>query len=298
MVDALNVATADVLNEFGMTLPEFTQLLENVQNQMPELIDPKQVMAPQTDATVEQVAAAMNQTEQEQTDVAADAPVAQQTTVEGQSQTATEQTVAATEDKPVVMETVKTEVVRTTEPKAEAVQTEQTEEAGEKPVAIVAPNTDTDAESDENTDDLQQNLAKLFDKKPEKSTIEHHEPMHMEAHVETQTMVTPDGTTVTQESVKVVDLQNLVTEITNYIRMHAAGNEISSIEMQLTPANLGKVLVEVATNQGEITARIATQTEAAKEAMEANMVSLKDNLESQGIKVSAVEVTVETHSFE
>ena len=294
-VDNLTVATAEVLNEFEMTLPEFTQLLENVKNQMPQLVEPQAVVEPQVEEVVQTVPTeglevASAETSQEvmtSEEVVPEAVVA-------------EETVTNPENKPVVMEAVKTEVIRDDRPVAEEPQTEMVEEVPEENVAIVSEKTDANAESQEDEgNDLSQNLSKLFEKKPVKNDVEHHtEPMHAQAHVETQTMVTAEGTTVTTESVKVVDLQNLVTEITNYIRMHAVGNEISSIEMQLTPANLGKVLVEVVTNQGEITARIATQTEAAKEAMEANMVTLKDNLESQGIKVNAVEVTVETHSFE
>lgn len=320
-VDNLTVAVAEVLNEFEMTLPEFDQLLENVKNQMPQLVEPQTMLKAEPQEV--QTVPVPQETQEVHTEVQAETPQAttpetvqaeveqvvqeapkeqnlQEPVAEVSVAEVAEETVNHPEDKPVVMEAVKTEVIRDSQPVAEEPQPEKVQQTVEETVAVVSEKPDTETESgEEEENDFSQNLSKLFEKKPEKNTFEHHtEPMNVEAHVETQTMVTPEGTTVTTESVKVVDLQNLVTEITNYIRMHAVGNEISSIEMQLTPANLGKVLVEVVTNQGEITARIATQTEAAKEAMEANMVTLKDNLESQGIKVNAVEVTVETHSFE
>lgn len=117
-------------------------------------------------------------------------------------------------------------------------------------------------------------------------------------HVENHAVVTPEGDVAIEQSVKVVDLQNLVNELTEYVRVQAGNHTVSSIEMQMNPMNLGKMFVEITSQQGEITAKIATQTEAAKEAMEANVTQLKENLEQQGIKVSAVEVTLESHGFE
>ena len=149
------------------------------------------------------------------------------------------------------------------------------------------------------TDDSQneEDLTKeLFVKRPEKEVVEHESVTT--TRINTQTVVTPEGTTAVEHSVKVVDLQNLVSEITEYISLRSAQGEISSIEMQLNPEKLGRVLVEVVTNQGEVTAKIATQTIAAKEAMEANVAQLKENLEQQGVKVNAIEVTVESHGFE
>lgn len=100
------------------------------------------------------------------------------------------------------------------------------------------------------------------------------------------------------ESVKIVELHNLVSELTEYLQLQSSGTDISSIEMQLSPANLGKIVVEVTSNNGEVSAKIATQTEAAKEALEASVSQLRNNLEEQGVKVSAVEVTVSAHEFE
>lgn len=99
------------------------------------------------------------------------------------------------------------------------------------------------------------------------------------------------------ESVKIVDLQSVISEITEYVRL-TSGNEFSRIEMQLNPANLGKMIVEVSSAHGEITAKIVAQTEAAKEVVETSVGQMKTNLEQQGVKVAAVEVTVESHAFE
>ena len=61
----------------------------------------------------------------------------------------------------------------------------------------------------------------------------------------------------------------------------------SSIEMQLNPANLGKVYLQVVSREGVITAQLAAQNEAVKEALENQVAILKENMNQQGIKVEA-----------
>ncbi len=73
---------------------------------------------------------------------------------------------------------------------------------------------------------------------------------------------------------------------------------LQSIEVQLNPENLGKLHITVSTRNGVLTAEIATQNEQVKRAVEGQMSMLKENLESQGIKVDAVEITVQSHAFE
>lgn len=73
---------------------------------------------------------------------------------------------------------------------------------------------------------------------------------------------------------------------------------MQSIEIQLSPESLGKINLTVSAKNGVITAEIATQNEQVKRAVESQMTTLKENLESQGIKVDAVEVTVQSHAFE
>lgn len=69
---------------------------------------------------------------------------------------------------------------------------------------------------------------------------------------------------------------------------------LQSIEVQLNPENLGKLHITVSARNGVLTAEIATQNEQVKRAVESQMSMLKENLESQGIKVDAVEITVQS----
>ena len=56
--------------------------------------------------------------------------------------------------------------------------------------------------------------------------------------------------------------------------------------------------IQLATKGGVVTAQITTQNEAVKNAIETQVVQLKDNLEEQGVKVEAVEVSVASHQME
>ena len=68
--------------------------------------------------------------------------------------------------------------------------------------------------------------------------------------------------------------------------------------MQLHPASLGTVNLQLTARGGSITAQFTVQNETVKSAMEAQIVQLKEQLENQGVKIEAVEVTLASHGFE
>ena len=74
--------------------------------------------------------------------------------------------------------------------------------------------------------------------------------------------------------------------------------ELSSMEIQLNPENLGKINLTIVAKNGLITAQITAENETVKKAIENQLSVLKENLNNQGIKVEAVEVTIASHSFE
>ena len=73
--------------------------------------------------------------------------------------------------------------------------------------------------------------------------------------------------------------------------------ENTSLEMHLTPENLGRVNLNIQSKDGVMTAQITTENEVSKEALESQLQILKDNIESQGLKVEAIEITVSNFSF-
>jgi len=90
---------------------------------------------------------------------------------------------------------------------------------------------------------------------------------------------------------------HIIRQVLDQIQLNAREG-MTSMEIQLTPENLGKVNLQVTAKDGVITAQITTDTLAAKEAIEAQITTLRESLNNQGLKVEAVEVTVESHKFE
>ena len=95
-----------------------------------------------------------------------------------------------------------------------------------------------------------------------------------------------------QESIptRTVDTESIMKQLADYVKIQK-GTELTEMEMQLHPASLGNVHIQLATKGGVVTAQITTQNEAVKNAIETQVVQLKDNLEEQGVKVEAVEVS-------
>lgn len=90
---------------------------------------------------------------------------------------------------------------------------------------------------------------------------------------------------------------DIVRQVVEQTQLHVKQG-VTSLEMQLYPEHLGKVLVQVVSHDGNITAQITAESEAAKNALESQLTLLKDNLNNQGVKVENVEVTIASHAFE
>lgn len=93
------------------------------------------------------------------------------------------------------------------------------------------------------------------------------------------------------------DTQEIMNQILDYMKIQLKPG-MDQLEMQLHPASLGSVHIQIASKGGEITAQFHVQNESVKAAIESQIVELRDSLREQGIKVEAVEVTVESHAFE
>lgn len=104
------------------------------------------------------------------------------------------------------------------------------------------------------------------------------------------------------ETVFMADSQNLnpadiVRQIVDTVRITNTPL-LQSMEIQLNPENLGKVNLLVTAREGVITAQITAENEQVKRAIESQVATLKESFESQGLKVDAVEVTVQSHGYE
>ena len=91
--------------------------------------------------------------------------------------------------------------------------------------------------------------------------------------------------------------QEIVDQIVNYMKIQLKPG-MSQLEMQLHPESLGMVHVQLVSRGGEVTAQFHVQNEAVKAAVESQVNTLVENLREQGVKVEAVQVSVESHGFE
>ena len=91
--------------------------------------------------------------------------------------------------------------------------------------------------------------------------------------------------------------QNIMNQIQDVIKVIQT-QDLTEMELQLHPATLGNVRVQLAVTEGVLTATFTAENESVRAALESQMLVLKQNFEEQGIKVEAVEVTVASHAFE
>lgn len=89
----------------------------------------------------------------------------------------------------------------------------------------------------------------------------------------------------------------ILNQVLDGIKVMTSEN-MSSMEMQLNPESLGKLSIQVISKNGVVTAQIAAQSEAVKEAVESQIAVLRQNMEEHGLKIEDVEVTVASHGFE
>ena len=108
--------------------------------------------------------------------------------------------------------------------------------------------------------------------------------------------ITAAPTTAVPQNV-VFNTLDVIRQVSEFTRVMYQG-DTTSMEMQLNPENLGKIYVQVTAKEGVVTAHLAVQNEIVKEALENQTIQLRENMNQQGIKVEAVEVTIASHEFE
>lgn len=120
---------------------------------------------------------------------------------------------------------------------------------------------------------------------------------HMTGFVENLTKAVDDTFAQRFEGAR-IDTTDVINQIMDAAKARV-NQEITTMEIQLNPENLGKVHLTVSTNrEGIMTAQLVAQNAAVKEVLENQMVVLRENFANQGLKVEAVEVTVASHGFE
>ena len=93
------------------------------------------------------------------------------------------------------------------------------------------------------------------------------------------------------------EIREVMNQIQSAVRMRVTA-ETQSMEMQLNPANLGRVGLQIVSRAGAITAQFEATNATVKEALESQVADLRRQLEDQGIKIEKVEVTLKEQGFD
>ncbi|MBD5550754.1 MAG: flagellar hook-length control protein FliK [Lachnospiraceae bacterium] len=101
----------------------------------------------------------------------------------------------------------------------------------------------------------------------------------------------------TQSTFSVTDTQEIMDQILDYMKV-SVKPEMTSLEMQLHPESLGTLHIQITNREGAVTAQFIAQNESVRAVLESQVMELKENLEQQGLKVEAVEVTIAQYSLD
>lgn len=269
VLQSVNDIGKDLLNALGMNLEEFQNAVaEAMDNNVGQSDD---ITGLETEASVEEAVVT------DQTATGDTSASTQKFAVEDGRQTKAAENAPVKEQEVTVQDTQPTEVSEDI-PEQETVQNIETSE-----------NTAEDSTDQNNSSDTTGRF---------KFTNE-------TTHTVNEAVITPQSQVV-QEFANVetveplpqsVNTQDVIDQIVESARVILTEDK-TSMELQLNPQNLGKIILKVTEQEGAVTAKIMTQNAVVKEALEAQTVELRQNLEQAGVKVDAVEVTVASHEFE
>lgn len=89
---------------------------------------------------------------------------------------------------------------------------------------------------------------------------------------------------------------DIVNQVSGKIRSSLSANT-TTMEVQLNPESLGKVFLSVASKEGVMTATFHVQSDEAKNALESQIYTLRENLEAKNLKVESVDVQISDFNF-
>ena len=302
LMDPVNLANL-VMNltgeedQLGLLMnADFQELMQNVEvlskNLLQELgMTPQEVaeVFAQLEQNAAQITEEVPQKMQEVTDTQADVLKVQQTD-DVQITEQKSQVTGLTETNAAATESVESDgnVQNVEEPVSQEVRVENDQTASQQEgQQEEAPENSMTTEDDASL--LQQNDT------TEKSIFTEHTFQQTVQTIRTDNITAAPTTAVPQNVV--FNTLDVIRQVSEFTRVMYQG-DTTSMEMQLNPENLGKIYVQVTAKEGVVTAHLAVQNEIVKEALENQTIQLRENMNQQGIKVEAVEVTIASHEFE
>lgn len=144
------------------------------------------------------------------------------------------------------------------------------------------------SQSDEGAADmLSQSMSEMSRQETEQTLADSSQTMPFTEKLAQALEKTDMAQTVTTEQT----MTHIVEQVVRQVRIRVMP-ETTSMELQLNPASLGRVNITVASSVGVTTATMLVENEIAKEALESQLITLKETFAEQGLKVDEVEVAV------
>lgn len=248
-------------DELNVLQPEFVQTMEIA-------VGPENVIMQDTDASVELPVMTENVQQTDGSEEVVIPEAVEETNVSKQV------AAVASQDEPTAKQT---EVQITVENTATGTDTQ---------TVVQASLTDGETDGQSESEELEQFFAQ------QRSDIQ---PEVLQNGTAFTQMVAEDLTQVQTEQMQ-VQTTTIIDQIVEQI--HIVNDLLdTTVEMQLNPESLGKVLLTVSMKEGMMTANFTVKTEETRMAIESQIYQLRESLEQKELKVDAVEVTVSDFSF-
>lgn len=272
-----NVAalSENLLQELGVSAEELTQLLELSQKEemtdTPQNTEALEILQEPADVPTEEIAAAG-------TEAVTESPVLQKETPDRMVQDAGQEETEGQKDRSTALPKEQKEVREDVQKTGDA-ELEETEGAPEKQSGVPEKNhaASGGGQSSQNQHTGNGESAMVH--------LGNGETVYVQAAESTEGLSSQ------------IDTANIIRQIVEFSKV-TLSNTATTMEMQLNPEHLGKIYLEITSREGIVSARITAQNEAVKEALESQIVELRQNMNQAGVKVEAVEVTVGSHEFE
>ena len=285
IIDAVKETFSDLINK--------SEAAELQSQEATVLTDGNQVQMPITDTDVTTKAGDTATAENHiDTVVKADADTNANAAAGTEAKAVTVEVKGTPNERPV-QESVRPEEARevgTEDPLAKStVGTTETFKAATKPEESSLKENSSEAEVLKGNNETQSNVSRFADidtaaAAPQQTTVVNTEVNDLGQVVETVTTYS-NG-----------QAESIMSQVTESIRVSYTP-DTTSMEMQLHPASLGTVNMNIASTNGVVTAHILVESEAVKAALESQLITLQQTFDEQGMKVEAVEVAVANYDL-
>ena len=170
-------------------------------------------------------------------------------------------------------------------------------EDGDVPVIVKNENDLQDVQTTEVTQDSPERIVEKTETGKSEDSLFQEQQQNMQSFQNMSDEISQLAGESKLEGTGTPNTESILKQLADYVKIQK-GKELTEMELQLHPASFGNVKVTLATKGGVVTAQLTTENEIVKNAIESQVSQLKQNLEEQGVRVEAIEVSVASHQME